>query len=242
MKKTNIFIFVFMLSVMVGTALFGVFPPGAAFADDSFSYTVSSGDCLWLIANKFGTTVDMLKATNNLDSDMLQIGQTLIIPGNAPYYQQVSRGAVSRPNPPSASVKNNEPGVCELVSWSIVNDQFAKGSTATLQDFETGRQFKIYRLFGSNHADCEPLTAEDSRIMKECFGGQWSWDRRPAILLFDGQAIACSMAGMPHGTSQDIYDNDFDGHFDLHFLNSRTHGSNRVDADHQAAVHQAAGQ
>lgn len=242
MNRTKGFIFVFLLSLLVVTAFSGVFTSGAAFADDSFSYTVSKGDCLWLIANKFGTTVDMLKAANNLDSDMLQIGQTLVIPGNPSSYQQVSRGAVSRPTPPSAPAPKKAPVVGELVSWSVVNDLFARGSTATLHDFETGRQFKIYRLFGSNHADCEPLTADDSRIMKECFGGQWSWDRRAAILLFDGQAIACSVAGMPHGTSQDINGNDFDGHFDLHFLNSRTHGTNRVDSAHQAAVRQAAGQ
>ncbi len=68
-----------------------------------------------------------------------------------------------------------------------------------------GRQFQIHHLFGQNHADCEPLTSEDSYIMKDIFGGERSWDRRAAIIWIDGQPVACSMAGMPHGTSQDIY-------------------------------------
>ncbi len=203
-------------------------------ADLNNNYTVVQGDCLWAIANKFGTTVESIKAANGLDSDDLQIGQALNIPKSTASNQPVSRGASPRTSTRKATVG-------ELVSWPIVDALFPKGSTAILQDFRTGRQFKIYRLFGGNHADCEPLTAEDSAIMKEVFGGQWSWDRRPAILIFNGRAIAASMAGMPHGNSQDIYGNDFDGMFDLHFLNSRTHGTDRVDPEHQAAVREAAG-
>ena len=44
------------------------------------SYTVKSGDSLWSIAQKFDTTVDAIKVTNNLMSNLLQIGQVLIIP------------------------------------------------------------------------------------------------------------------------------------------------------------------
>lgn len=47
---------------------------------ESNIYTVKKGDSLWLIANKYGTTVDELKSVNNLKSNTLSIGQTLIIP------------------------------------------------------------------------------------------------------------------------------------------------------------------
>jgi LysM repeat protein len=43
-------------------------------------YKVSSGDSLWTIARKYNTTVENLKKLNNLKSDKLNIGQTLIIP------------------------------------------------------------------------------------------------------------------------------------------------------------------
>ena len=44
-------------------------------------YTVKSGDSLWSISRKFGITVDELKNANNLKSNLLSIGQNLIIPG-----------------------------------------------------------------------------------------------------------------------------------------------------------------
>ena len=43
-------------------------------------YTVRSGDTLWLLANRYGTTVDAIKRLNGLTSDNLSIGQVLRIP------------------------------------------------------------------------------------------------------------------------------------------------------------------
>ena len=48
---------------------------------DSNYYTVKSGDSLWSISKKFGVTVAELKEANNLSSNLLSIGQNLIIPG-----------------------------------------------------------------------------------------------------------------------------------------------------------------
>ncbi|OZM58026.1 hypothetical protein CIB95_00130 [Lottiidibacillus patelloidae] len=47
------------------------------------SYTVVAGDSLSVIAERFGTTVAALKASNNLTSDFLRVGQVLSIPTNA---------------------------------------------------------------------------------------------------------------------------------------------------------------
>lgn len=44
-------------------------------------YTVKSGDSLWSISRKFGVTVNELKEANNLSSNLLSVGQNLIIPG-----------------------------------------------------------------------------------------------------------------------------------------------------------------
>ena len=44
------------------------------------TYTVKSGDTLWDIAIKFGTTVDAIKKANNLTGSKINIGQVLVIP------------------------------------------------------------------------------------------------------------------------------------------------------------------
>ncbi|MGE5507220.1 MAG: LysM peptidoglycan-binding domain-containing protein [Chitinophagales bacterium] len=45
------------------------------------TYAVQPGDTLWLIAQRFGTTVAALQQANNLTSDVLSVGQVLVIPG-----------------------------------------------------------------------------------------------------------------------------------------------------------------
>lgn len=58
-------------------------------------YVVRSGDTLWLLAQRFHTTVDAIKRLNGLTNDNLSIGQVLRIPtsGSAdePYFEYVVR-------------------------------------------------------------------------------------------------------------------------------------------------------
>lgn len=60
--------------------------PGAGAPPESFSYTVQPGDTLWMLARRFNTTVDAIKAASGLTSDVLMIGQILQIPGSAAVY------------------------------------------------------------------------------------------------------------------------------------------------------------
>ena len=57
--------------------------PSSALNDNT--YVVKSGDTLYAIANKYGTTVDAIKSLNNLSSDILSINQVLKIPNNETY-------------------------------------------------------------------------------------------------------------------------------------------------------------
>ncbi len=55
--------------------------------DDYIKYTVKSGDTLYSIARRYNTTVAEIKSLNNLNSDLLKVGQVLNIPttGNESY-------------------------------------------------------------------------------------------------------------------------------------------------------------
>ena len=54
--------------------------PVASDANNKITYTVKSGDTLYNIARIYNTTVDKIKSLNNLTSNTLSIGQTLILP------------------------------------------------------------------------------------------------------------------------------------------------------------------
>ena len=53
--------------------------PGENINNVSNLYIVQSGDSLWSIAKKFDTTVDSIRDKNNLTSNLLFVGQNLII-------------------------------------------------------------------------------------------------------------------------------------------------------------------
>jgi peptidoglycan hydrolase-like protein with peptidoglycan-binding domain len=146
--------------------------------------------------------------------------------------------------------------------WSGASKVFKIGMAAKVTDVKTGKTFNIVRTYGSNHADCEAKTAADSNKIKQIWGGSWSWERRPVIVEVNGRRLAASIAAMPHagvdkspankyissrsggygrGANLDkIKSNGMSGVIDVHFLNSRTHGTNKVDKKHQLAIKIAA--
>lgn len=164
----------------------------------------------------------------------------------------VSRGNTIR------TLSGGDVPVQKLPWFGQVDSLFARGDVATVIDVETGLSYQVKRTYGTNHADVETLTREDTAILKETAGGEWNWTRRPVIVEVHGYRIAGSIAPMPHAGRDDlpalqtvsnrsggfgrgvnldeVKGNGMDGHVDLHFLGSKGHGSGRVCNDHQAAV------
>ncbi|PLT28868.1 hypothetical protein [Peribacillus deserti] len=127
----------------------------------------------------------------------------------------------------------------ELLPWEEATQLIPKKTKFTLIDVETGLHFKVQRRAGNQHADVQPLTVKDTKIMKNIYGGNWSWKRRAVIVLVNDQMIAASMHGMPHGAG--ALQNKFPGHFCVHFYGSTTHRLKNEDPIHKLMIMKAAG-
>jgi len=121
--------------------------------------------------------------------------------------------------------------------WSITG-------TAVITDVYTGVSFRAYRIFGGNHADAVPLTAEDTKAYCQIYGTSnaqeiadrdsemQNWRRRPLWVTVGGRTFAASLYGVPHNFSDSTVlstnrrlANNFVGQFCVHFVNSKTHDS-----------------
>ena len=197
------------------------------------------------------------------DTEKVQAAQEKIASGSLdPDLNYEDRGRIDRKQQFKAQEVNltaYADSPVELLDWwESADKQFEKGVSVVVVDADTGKSFEAVRTYGSNHADAETLTAADTAVMKEIWGGEWSWERRAVTILINGKKLAASASGMPHaglestpegesvenrsgdfgtGTNLDkIKGNDMDGHFDIHFLNSRTHGTDIIDEKHQQMV------
>ncbi|MDF2839389.1 MAG: hypothetical protein K0Q99_160 [Clostridia bacterium] len=189
------------------------------------THKVVSGDNPWNLSIKYGIPLaELLKVNGFTQSTMLNIGQEVKIPVH------------NIPIKPTPGPQYGE----RLDWWTEAQYVFAINKTAKIIDFATGKSFYIKRTTGAFHADCEPLTASDAAAMKQIWGGAYSWTTRAVIVEVAGRRIAGSISSMPHDV-QTILDNDFNGHFDLHFYNSTRHKDNLIDPYHQKQINIAAG-
>jgi peptidoglycan/xylan/chitin deacetylase (PgdA/CDA1 family) len=83
---------VFTAALAAETTSEPVADPGmvTAAAATALTHTVAKGDTLHKIAKQHGTTVESLKSTNRLESDLIRIGQTLVLPGGGTAAGEVS--------------------------------------------------------------------------------------------------------------------------------------------------------
>lgn len=138
-----------------------------------------------------------------------------------------------------SAMAKKQPDKVKMPQWEEVNELLPRYSKFTVMDLETGLRFRVQRRAGSNHADVQPLTSEDTAIMKKIYSGKWSWKRRAIIVISEKGKIAASMHGMPHGGG--ALKNNFPGHFCIHFYGSTTHRTNFMDLSHKLMILKSAG-
>lgn len=211
------------------------------------TYSIKWGDDFWTLSKKFGIPFEELCACNSkMSSDSLKEGDVITVPVH---------------HVPGTYAPD---GFGEYLDWESAAQYVVPiDSVFTVRDLYTGKTFRAKRTIGANHADCEPLTAADTAAMKEIWGGTFSWTSRPVFVIYNGRTIAASASSMPHagneyatagayteyrsggygaGTNFDyVKGNNYDGHFDIHFLGSTTHSTGEKNEAHQKNVRIAAG-
>ena len=134
----------------------------------------------------------------------------------------------------------------EKIDWYTGGIQtiWSVGTVAIITDVYTGLSFRAQRLYGDNHADCEPQTTADTAAVCRIYGVAnpqeisdreqelQSWRRRPLWVTIGGRTFCASMYGIPHNYAGDrIPDNGYNGQFCVHFTNSKKHTNPEVDND-----------
>jgi LysM repeat protein len=211
-------------------------------------HTIQPGDDFWKLSLKYGIPVHELMKVNKVNTNtVLYVGQQITIPVH---------------HVPVMKTLGSKYGEY-LDCWTGVQYVIPIGSEIKIIDFYTGKSFMAKRTAGANHADVETLTAKDTEIMKEIWGGSFNWTRRPVIVEYNGRRIAGSASGMPHAGNDNaqggeytswrsgnygaginldyVKGNNMNGHFDIHFLNSTKHKDGLVDEKHQNNIKISAG-
>ncbi|OZI12566.1 hypothetical protein CEW92_05205, partial [Bacillaceae bacterium SAS-127] len=120
----------------------------------SVTYIVQSGDSLWKIANKYGTTIEQIRKDNKLTTDALTIGQKLIIytekkqtnkkePGKIPGQKinQKPKKASSNNN-----IGNNEESLALLAKKSNISVEKVSSTQSTTVMYQIKAGDTLYSL------------------------------------------------------------------------------------------------
>ena len=138
----------------------------------------------------------------------------------------------------------------EKIDWfkGGIQEMWPRGANAKIYDVKTGIVWWAHRWAGANHADIEPLSASDTARLCQIYGVSKAsdiasknlWQRRPCLITIGTHTYACSLYGVPHNYGAgDISNNNMNGQICLHFTNSKTHTSKKVDSYHKAAIEYA---
>lgn len=159
----------------------------------------------------------------------------------------ITLAAIQKAYSGSSSATTTYNATVYKLDWSYMKSNatalgIARGASIKLTDLTTGKSLNVHVQSTGNHIDAEPLTSADTTTLCEIYGvstpGAISYKRRPMMITTSAGQFLCSIYGQPHG-AQDITNNGYEGQFCLHFVNSKTHGTNRVDEDHQNAINTA---
>ena len=111
--------------------------PSLAFAQETTTYTVKSGDTLSGIAEKYNTTVEKLAEKNKIkDIHLIYVDQVLVIDGEAPATSTTSTTSAATAEAPVAAPAATETTTYEAPAASVTAAEETSASTSTVSGSE----------------------------------------------------------------------------------------------------------
>jgi hypothetical protein len=139
-------------------------------------------------------------------------------------------------------LQGTAPSPGESADWStVVNAAIPVDSTFTVTDYNTGKSFTVKRTGGTGHADVETVDSKSTGVFLECYGGAFTWEKRPVLVTVGDKTYAASLFGHPDGEDT-VADNNMEGHTCLYFTGSTSDVLGFADKEHARNVLKAAGQ
>ncbi|MHC5373015.1 LysM peptidoglycan-binding domain-containing protein [Enterococcus sp. LJL120] len=130
------------------------------------TYIVKSGDTLYRIALSYGTTVTNLKSWNNLSSDMIYVGQSLVV-GNT--------GSSNESSSNNGSSSSNNSDYSSAIGTETDNN--SGGSTVTGTSYSVKSGDTLYRIALNNNTTVANLK---------------SWNNLTSDMIYVGQSLIVS--------------------------------------------------
>ncbi len=145
---------------------------------------------------------------------------------------------INNHNETEISAQTKEESQLLPLKFEVVNALIPTETEFEVLDLKANFIFTAKRTGGVNHIDLEPTNEENAEILFEMLDSNYTWKRHPVLVKLNEMAyIPASLAGYPHGYHK--IDNGLQGHFCLHFYNSKTNGTNEIDFQHQRCVNYA---
>ena len=111
--------------------------PSLAFAQETTTYTVKSGDTLSGIAEKYNTTVEKLAEKNKIkDIHLIYVDQVLVIDGEAPATSTTSTTSAATAEAPVVAPAATETTTYEAPAASVTVTEETSASTSTVSGSE----------------------------------------------------------------------------------------------------------
>lgn len=153
-------------------------------ATTSGKYKVKSGDSLWLIANKYKTTIDNLKKLNGLKSNLIHPNQTLKVPGAAKSQKVVNlEAAKKKREDESTKLIVNTAKKLNVVGK---NDKYAAQLQKEIADIRKSTTKKDDALV----AKLEKEMKENKALTKEMVTLLSQILNKPTNVILDGQKVS----------------------------------------------------